>query len=35
MLAAKNFQSGMMAVRQIEFSLFDMLLHSEFDPPGR
>ncbi|MGA9395261.1 MAG: M3 family metallopeptidase [Azonexus sp.] len=32
MLAAKNFQSGMMAVRQIEFSLFDMLLHSEFDP---
>jgi oligopeptidase A len=28
MLAAKNFQSGMMAVRQIEFSLFDMLLHS-------
>jgi len=35
MLAAKNFQSGMMAVRQIEFSLFDMLLHSEFDPQGR
>jgi oligopeptidase A len=34
MLAAKNFQSGMMAVRQIEFSLFDMLLHSEFDPAG-
>ena len=34
MLAAKNFQSGMMAVRQIEFSLFDMLLHSEFDPQG-
>jgi oligopeptidase A len=32
MLAAKNFQSGMMAVRQIEFSLFDMQLHSEFDP---
>ena len=32
MLAAKNFQSGMMAVRQIEFSLFDMLLHSDFDP---
>ena len=32
MLAAKNFQSGMMALRQIEFSLFDMLLHSEFDP---
>ena len=34
MLAARNFQSGMMAVRQIEFSLFDMLLHSEFDPGG-
>lgn len=34
MLAAKNFQSGMMAVRQIEFSLFDMLLHSDFDPKG-
>ena len=32
MLAAKNFQSGMMAVRQIEFSLFDMLIHSNFDP---
>ncbi|MGE5471087.1 MAG: M3 family metallopeptidase [Bacteroidota bacterium] len=34
MLAAKNFQAGMMAVRQIEFSLFDMLLHSSFDPTG-
>ncbi len=34
MLAAKNFQSGMMAVRQIEFSLFDMLVHSDFDPAG-
>ncbi|WP_265947417.1 M3 family metallopeptidase [Dechloromonas sp. A34] len=34
MLAAKNFQSGMMAVRQIEFSLFDMLLHAGFDPAG-
>ncbi|MDR3352625.1 MAG: M3 family metallopeptidase [Zoogloeaceae bacterium] len=32
MLAAKNFQSGMMTVRQIEFALFDMLLHSAFDP---
>jgi oligopeptidase A len=27
MLAAKNFQSGMQTVRQIEFSLFDMRLH--------
>ena len=34
MLAAKNFQSGMQTVRQIEFSLFDLLLHSEFDPAG-
>lgn len=29
MLAAKNFQSGMGMVRQIEFSLFDLLIHSE------
>ena len=34
MLAAKNFQSGMMTVRQIEFSIFDMRLHYEFDPKG-
>jgi oligopeptidase A len=34
MMAAKNFQSGMQMLRQIEFSLFDMLLHSEFDPAG-
>ena len=34
MLAAKNFQGGMMMVRQLEFSLFDMLLHSCFDPAG-
>lgn len=27
MLAAKNYQSGMQTVRQIEFSLFDMLIH--------
>ena len=32
MRAAKNFQSGMQMLRQIEFSLFDMLLHSCFDP---
>ncbi|MBT3066705.1 M3 family metallopeptidase [Rhodoferax sp. U11-2br] len=32
MLAAKNFQSGMQTLRQIEFSLFDMLLHSAHDP---
>jgi oligopeptidase A len=28
MLAAKNFQSGLQTLRQVEFSLFDMLLHS-------
>ena len=34
MVAAKNFQAGMQTVRQIEFSLFDIKLHSEFDPNG-
>ncbi|MDB5810264.1 MAG: prlC [Betaproteobacteria bacterium] len=34
MLAAKNFQSGMQMVRQIEFSLFDLHLHFDFDPAG-
>jgi len=29
MVAAKNFQSGMQTLRQIEFSLFDMRLHAE------
>jgi oligopeptidase A len=28
MLAAKNYQSGLQTLRQIEFALFDMLLHS-------
>jgi oligopeptidase A len=32
MLAAKNFQNGMQTLRQIEFSLFDMLLHTAHDP---
>ncbi|HQZ44524.1 MAG TPA: M3 family metallopeptidase [Usitatibacteraceae bacterium] len=31
MVAAKNFQSGMQFVRQIEFALFDMRLHHDFD----
>lgn len=31
MLAARNFQSSMFTVRQLEFALFDMQLHSEFD----
>jgi oligopeptidase A len=34
MIAAKNFQSGMQILRQIEFGLFDLLLHSEFEPGG-
>ena len=34
MLLAKNFQSGMQTMRQVEFSLFDMLLHTEHDPSG-
>jgi oligopeptidase A len=32
MLAAKNFQSGLQTLRQIEFALFDMLVHSQHDP---
>ncbi len=34
MQAARNFQSGMQFVRQLEFSLFDMRLYSDFDPAG-
>ncbi len=29
MLAAKNFQSGLQTLRQVEFSLFDMLIHAQ------
>ena len=29
---AKNFQSAMQMVRQLEFSLFDFRLHAEYDP---
>ncbi|MDQ1830656.1 M3 family metallopeptidase [Massilia scottii] len=32
MLAAKNFQSGLQTLRQVEFSLVDMHLHYDFDP---
>ncbi|PBJ83939.1 oligopeptidase A [Lysobacteraceae bacterium NML93-0399] len=31
MLAARNFQSGLQTLRQIEFALFDMQLHAHFD----
>ena len=34
MVAAKNFQAGMQTLRQVEFSLFDITLHSSFDPNG-
>jgi oligopeptidase A len=34
MLAAKNFHSGLAMLRQIEFAVFDMRLHSDFDPAG-
>ena len=32
MLAAKNFQSAMQMLRQLEFSLFDFTMHASFDP---
>lgn len=32
MLAAKNFQSAMQTVRQLEFALFDFRLHQEYNP---
>ncbi|MFA7553182.1 MAG: oligopeptidase A [Spongiibacteraceae bacterium] len=31
MLAAKNFQSGMFMMRQLEFSLFDIKMHAEYN----
>ena len=32
MIAAKNFQSAMQMMRQLEFALFDFRLHMEYDP---
>ena len=32
LIAAKNFNSALALVRQIEFALFDMRIHMEFDP---
>ena len=32
MIRARNFQSGMQMLRQIEFALFDFRLHAEYDP---
>jgi oligopeptidase A len=34
MLAAKNFQSGLQTLRQVEFALYDMLLHANCAPEG-
>jgi len=34
LLAARNFQSGMQTMRQIEFSLFDIRLHHDYEPGG-
>lgn len=34
MIAAKNFQSGLQMLRQVEFSLFDMLIHHEYEAGG-
>jgi oligopeptidase A len=34
MVAAKNFQSGLQTVRQLEFALFDLHLHYDYDPRG-
>jgi len=32
MLAAKNFQSAMQMLRQLEFSIFDFQMHAQYDP---
>ncbi|MEW6984248.1 oligopeptidase A [Colwelliaceae bacterium 6471] len=32
MLAAKNFQSAMQMLRQLEFSLFDFIMHANYNP---
>jgi oligopeptidase A len=35
MVAAKNFQSGLQMLRQVEFAIFDMRLHAEPESAGR
>src|SRR4029077_5802354 len=35
MIAAKNFQSGLQMLRQVEMSLIDIHLHYDFDPQGK
>lgn len=34
MIAAKNYHAGLQMLRQVEFSLFDMHLHYDYDPNG-
>jgi len=34
MLAAKNYQAGLQTLRQVEFALLDMLLHTQAEPPA-
>lgn len=34
MIAARNFQSGLQMLRQVEFSLFDIHLHDDYDASG-
>ncbi len=34
LMRARNFQSAMQMVRQIEFALFDIRLYSDYDPDG-
>jgi oligopeptidase A len=35
MISAKNFQSGMQMLRQVEFAMCDMRLHHDYDPSGK
>ncbi|MBI1889218.1 MAG: M3 family metallopeptidase [Burkholderiales bacterium] len=35
MTAAKNFQAGLQTLRQVEFALFDMRLHFDYNPHGK
>jgi oligopeptidase A len=32
LIATRSFQAGMQTLRQVEFALFDMRLHAEYDP---
>jgi oligopeptidase A len=35
LLGSRTFQAGMQTVRQLEFALFDWLIHAEYAPPDR